>query len=133
MIILHGDNITWFNPKPWKWPDPNGFIWIDTEARLNGEGRNASGIDFNIPGIALPNHHHTLGGWWRVNFINLKKYTITQQVDVGPDTGVVDLNAPLAYQLFGSPEKVNRGPWNADYIGKELPPNLKAGIFNIGD
>jgi hypothetical protein len=133
MIILNGTNITWFLAKPYHWTDPNGFKWFDIGAWRNHEGENASGLPIDTSGIALPNIYHTLGGWWRVNFINLKKYVITQQVDVGPNKGVVDLSAPLAYQLFGAPERVNRGPWNADYIGKELPSNLKAGIFNIGD
>lgn len=133
MIVLSGNNITWFLPKPWKWIDPDGFIWHDIAAERRYEGAAASGLQYNIPGIALPNDHQTLRGWWRLNLLHLEKSIITRQVDVGPRGGIVDLNAVLAYQIYKRPDNVERGPWNADYLGQTLPDNLMAGIGDINE
>jgi hypothetical protein len=46
-------------------------------------------------------------------------------VDVGPDSGVVDLNAPLAFKIYGHPSAVNYGLWTADFLGFEIPTELQ--------
>lgn len=128
-IEAEGHNITWFLPHPWRWTDPTGHEWHDTGAERNREGDNASGFPMDTPGIALPNHHGTLGGWWRVDFPLLGIFVITRQVDVGPDKSVVDLSAPLAYKIFGSETKIGAGPWHAYYLGGDT--DQPEGVFNL--
>ncbi len=119
-ISCGGHRITWFNPYPWKWTDPNGHVWYDHSAERNGEGRAASGLSIEVPGIALPTHY-TLKGWWKLHLPGNVVVT-TQQVDIGPaGTGTVDLNAALAWQVYKTPDKVEFGPWSAVYLGQDKP------------
>ncbi len=119
MITRIGLHITWFLPKPWHWTDASGHIWHDANAQFNNEGGNASGLPIETPGIAFPNNDLTLGGWWEIDFSVLRMVVVTRQVDIGPKKPVIDLSAPLAYQMFGSSKHiVDYSPWTATYLGK---------------
>lgn len=129
MIARAGTHLTWFLGKPWRWTDATGHVWHDSGAQANGEGAYASGLPIETPGIALPNHGGTLGGWWRVAFPRLGMTATVRQVDVGPETGVIDLSAPLAFKMFGSPGAlVDHSPWTATYLGKTLPDGEAEGV-----
>jgi hypothetical protein len=128
-LILAGRHITWFLPRPWTWKDPDGYQWVDKGAMDRNEGPYASGLPLDTLGIALPNHHGTLRGWWKLDFPQLAIIATIRQVDVGPDTGVVDLCAPLAHALFKRPERLpDHTPWQATYLGMKLPDGAKEGI-----
>ncbi len=129
MVTRSGCHITWFLPKPWRWRDANGHEWHDGGAQANREGTYASGLPIETPGMAFPNEHGTLGGWWEVDFPELKIKVIARQVDIGPKKPVIDLSAPLAFAMFGSPNKVpDHSPWTATYLGHALPDGKTAGI-----
>lgn len=118
-LTRSGSHITWFLPRPWRWTDPTGRLWHDAGAERNGEGPYASGLPIETAGIAFPNENHTLGGWWRLEFSHLNKTVVVRQVDVGPKKPVVDLSAPLAYELFKTPGGVpDFSGWVATYIGQ---------------
>jgi hypothetical protein len=125
-IKFSGDNVTWFLSKPWRWTDPNGYVWHDRGAEENGEGGNASGLLISVPGIALASHS-TLSGWWMVTLPDGRR-VVTQQIDIGPGGEDIDLSAPLAYILYGSPDKVDAGNWSATYLGKTLPLGIVPGV-----
>ena len=124
-----GHHITWFLPRPWRWTDPSGHEWHDAGAQENGEGAYASGLPIETPGIALPNDHGTLGGWWQMDFPKLRMAAVVRQVDVGPKKPVVDLSAPLAHEMFGTPGRMpDHSPWTATYLGRTLPAGKTAGV-----
>ena len=138
-MITSGNRITWFLPEPWVWTDPTGRVWHDAVAQADNEGPYASGMTLDDTlGIALPNRSGTLGkwtlgGWWKVTFPDLKVTATIRQVDIGPDTGVIDLNAPLAYAMVGSPGAlVDRSQWTASYLGSSLPDGETEGVVKEG-
>ena len=125
-----GEQITWFLPRPWRWTDPTGRVWHDAGAERNGEGYYAANVPIESPGIAFPNDHGTLRGWWQVAFPALNKMVIARQIDVGPKKPVIDLSAPLAYAMFGSQDAmVDHSPWTATYLGINLPEGKVSGIL----
>jgi hypothetical protein len=119
--------MTWFNPRPWSYTDPNtGITWTDTSARARGEGPHASGLPISTPGIATAGRGG-LGGWYEVTLPDGRKF-VTQKTDVGPP-GVVDLNAALASQAYPrGPQSIPRGRATARYLGRNLPEGLQPGI-----
>ena len=128
-ITRSGRHITWFLPRPWRWTDETGRVWHDVGAEMNGEGAYASGLPIFTLGMAFPNEHKTLGGWWEVHFPELKMNVVARQVDVGPKKPLIDLSAPLAFVMFGSPSKVvDHSPWTATYFGHVLPDGKKPGV-----
>lgn len=125
-ITRAGNHITWFLGQPWRWTDPTGHVWHDAGAQANGEGTYASGLPIETLGIALPNHGGTLGGWWRVDFPHIGMTITVRQVDIGPETGVIDLSAPLAFEMFKTPNAiVDRSPWTATYLGASVPDGVR--------
>ena len=133
-ITFTGKHITWFLPKPYKWVDSKGYQWYDRGAFNNGEGPNASGLPFETPGFAFHNENHTLGGWWQIDIPDIKKRIITRQTDIGPRKPVIDLNAMLAFELFGTEMKADANDshqWTITYLGKQLPNNVKEGITDL--
>ncbi len=132
MITRSGHHITWFLGKPWRWTDPTGYVWRDGGAEINGEGPYASGLPIETPGIAFPNEHGTLGGWWEIRFPALKKTVVARQVDIGPKKPVIDLTAPLAFSMFGLRIKiVDHSPWMAHYLGHSLPDGKREGVTDV--
>lgn len=129
MITRSGSHITWFLSKPWAWADPTGFKWYDTGAERNNEGTNAAGVSITMPGIAFPNINGTLGGWWEVVFSDLCMKIVVRQIDIGPKKPVIDLSAPLAFEMFGSPYFPDHSPWAATYLGKTLSAENPSGVF----
>jgi len=129
-LTRDGEYITWFLGKPWRWTDPAGRVWHDAGAERNGEGYYAAGVPIETHGIAFPNDHGTLRGWWEVDFPRLGKTVIARQIDVGPKKPVIDLSAPLAYAMFGSPAAVvDHSPWTATYLGFTLPDGKVPGVI----
>jgi hypothetical protein len=125
--INSGTVITWFNPKPWIWTAPDGTVWHDASAERRNEGPYASGLPANTPGVALPNKE-TLGEWVKITLPD-GRVVVTQQVDIGPSGGILDISAPLAAQLYlDGPSTIKPGPWIAERIGRELPSGVNPGI-----
>lgn len=135
---LSGSHTTWFLPYPWKWFDPNGNEWHDIGAEEGHEGAYASGLPFldhdgvATLGIALPNllvdGVHTLGGWWQVGMPRLYKNFTVRQLDIGP-LNVIDINAPLAFELFKSQSNFpDYTPWQSTFLGHVLPAGETEGI-----
>jgi hypothetical protein len=104
-------------------------MWHDGGAQLNNEGYHASGLPIETPGIAFPNENKTLSGWWEIYFPGLRMKVVTRQVDIGPKKPVIDLSAPLAFEMFGTPGRlVDHSNWKATYLGKELPDGKREGV-----
>lgn len=131
MTILVGSRVTWFlgSGNGYIWRDPTGHLWVDTGARRNREGAFASGLPYSTAGVALTNHDHTLGGWWRINLARQNIEMVVPQVDIAPPA-TLDLSAHLAYEVYTKPDSVGDTPWTAEFIGHKLPQGIVGGITN---
>lgn len=114
---------TWFYTEPGGFKGDNG-VWNDVQGAR--EGKPASGLSSDIPGIAVPNRN-TLGHYYRVQAPNGEEQ-IVQQTDYGPGRGPVangigiDINAPLADRFGYTPKNFpSGGQFKYEYLGKENP------------
>lgn len=131
MTTVVGSRVTWFlgSGNGYSWRDPTGHLWVDTGARANHEGAFASGLPYSTAGVALTNHAHTLGGWWRIALGRVNIEMIVPQVDIAPPA-TLDLSAHLAYEVYTKPDDVANTPWSAEFLGRKLPEGTQPGISN---
>jgi hypothetical protein len=130
-VVFVGSRVTWFlgSGNQWRWTDPTGHVWYDDSAERNGEGPYASGRPYNTPGIALPNNHATLRGWFRVVMPRINIVMVVPHIDIAPK-GDVDLSAPLAFMVFTEPGKVDNTAWSAEFVGHAVPDGMSPNIVN---
>ena len=118
---------TWFNPRNerggYTYTDDRGQNWTDTGAMRLREGPHASGLPSATRGFATPGRSD-LGNWFEVNAPGGRR-TYAQKTDIGPP-GVVDLNAPLAASLYGSPNAIPGGQTYVRDLGRNRPEGAGA-------
>lgn len=134
-----GTHLTWFLGRgaliqgshySWRQPDDKG-VWHDEGAEENHEGPFASGLPWDTPGIALPDHS-ILRQWCRVSMPRQSIVAVVRCVDIGPRHPVLDLTAPLAHLLFTSLANFpDYTPWTVDVLGPELPEGVTASVTNL--
>lgn len=135
MPSVTGRHITWFNARGlivqgsrYKVIDPDGHVWYDRGAELNGEGAFASGMPYDTPGIAVPNNYRTLGELILLELPDIGIKIRTYHVDVGPRWNVVDCSSRLAYLLFKTEGNFkDYSAWKLTPLGD--PPN--PGLVNV--
>jgi len=125
-----GGRITWFNPAPHSYTDPQtGITWTDTSARARGEGPHAGGLPISTPGIAMSGGGQ-LNHWFEVTMPDGSRHVV-QKTDIGPP-GVIDFNAAFASKLARTPAEFDKlsgqGRATARYIGPSLPQGVSPGL-----
>ena len=114
---------TWFNPRNevggYTYRDDVGQNWTDYGAQRLREGPHASGLPSTTPGFATPGRGD-LGNWFAVRGPD-GRTAYAQKTDIGPP-GVVDLNAPLASRMYGSPAAIASGTTQVRDLGPNQPP-----------
>lgn len=121
---VSGSHLTWFlgSGNNYTYVDPAGGRWVDYGAMHGHEGAYASGMEYDTPGIAVPNTYHTLGEIVLLELPALHLKIKTYHVDIGPRWNVCDLTAPLAYLLFKSQRAFpDYSAWRITFLGD--PPN----------
>lgn len=120
---LRPTKATWFYTEPGGYRGDNG-LWNDVQGAR--EGKPASGMPSQVPGIATPNRR-TMGDYFRVVGPNGRE-EIAQQTDHGPGPGPVsrgiglDVNAPLADAMGYAPQNFpSGGQFKVEHLGAEPP------------